>query len=178
MAVFNFKERFIEPIERGTKGGTIRAYRRHPQKLDMPMHLYHGLRQFSPAYRIQPSDTVPFCVAIYSVIITKSCEVHTSNILNLPKSAARNPGIWTSRKLTVDERARLARFDGFDSFAEMMSFWDGRLPFLGHWYCWKDPNGKVFNPPTDGLRAKKLQSATAGILPRANERRGERRQQR
>lgn len=39
--------------------------------------------------------------------------------------------------LAMDECETLAQADGFDSFAEMMQFWDGRLPFAGQIIHWK-----------------------------------------
>lgn len=39
--------------------------------------------------------------------------------------------------LTGDEKDLLAYADGFDSFAEMMEFWEGRLPFKGDIIYWK-----------------------------------------
>lgn len=31
----------------------------------------------------------------------------------------------------------LARRDGFDGFAEMMQYWDGKLPWYGHIFHWR-----------------------------------------
>lgn len=43
--------------------------------------------------------------------------------------------------LTRDERERLAVSDGFTSFARMMDFWEGRLPFRGDIIHW-DPTAR------------------------------------
>jgi len=39
--------------------------------------------------------------------------------------------------LDRSEKEQLARRDGFENFAEMLSFWDGRLPFRGHIIHWQ-----------------------------------------
>ena len=39
--------------------------------------------------------------------------------------------------LDRDERNALAFHDGFASFAQMMQFWDGRLPFSGEIIHWR-----------------------------------------
>lgn len=41
--------------------------------------------------------------------------------------------------LEDDEKEALARRDGFSNFTEMMKFWNGRLPFIGHIIHWKSP---------------------------------------
>jgi hypothetical protein len=38
--------------------------------------------------------------------------------------------------LTFDEREVLSQADGFQSFADMMEFWRGRLPFYGFMIHW------------------------------------------
>lgn len=142
MASFNFKPQFVDPIEAGTKGGTIRAYRRFTQKVNSPMYLFCGLRQVKPARRIVPPGLgfPPQCRLVWSIIITKrhNVWVHKS-AARVPEWAAREPKSWGFRKLTGDEKDALALFDGFESFEHMMTFWDGRLPFLGHWNCWLTP---------------------------------------
>lgn len=141
MASFNFQPQFVSRIESGIKGGTIRAYRRHPQKLGEPMHLFRGLRQIKPAYRIlvPGHGAAPACVHLQSIVITDLHYVWVSDNIDLPRSVFRRPSAYACRLLTPIECEQLALFDGFDSFNEMMSFWDGRLPFLGHWQCWKTP---------------------------------------
>jgi hypothetical protein len=145
MASFNFKPQFVPCIESGVKGGTIRSYRRHPQKLGKPMHLFSGLRQVSPAHRIEVPGLGPSpkCVAIQSIIITERLDVWLSGRPYVSEWAIRAPKKWEFVKLQPDEKERLAIFDGFDSFDQMMSFWDGRLPFLGNWCCWLTPPGRV-----------------------------------
>jgi hypothetical protein len=69
-------------------------------------------------------------------------KVHDIEIIERPDLQALNnhgPVAWVSIDgvaLSIDEREQLARSDGFESFAEMMQFWKGRLPFHGdiiHW---------------------------------------------
>jgi len=145
VASFNFQRRFIDPIARGTKGGTIRAYRRFPQKVGEPMHLFHGLRQVKPALLI--IDPAPVCVALMSIFMTKRHRVWISPRIRVPRSVIScHKSRWDLVELQPDERERLAIFDGFESFEEMMSFWDGRLPFLGHWQCWLEPPVRVLAP--------------------------------
>lgn len=141
MAAFNFKPQFVPPIESGVKGGTIRAYRRYPQKLGKPMHLFSGLRQISPAPRIEVPGlgSSPLCVAMNSIVVTRDKRVFVSAALGLPKASAFKTPHLFGRQLSLGDCERLAIFDGFDSFEQMMTFWDGRLPFLGHWCCWARP---------------------------------------
>jgi len=42
-----------------------------------------------------------------------------------------------TEKLSGDEMDRLARADGFKTFPDMVEFWNGRLPFVGHIIHWK-----------------------------------------
>lgn len=167
MASFNFKSRFVSRIEDGSKGGTIRDYRKHPQKLGEPMHLFNGLRQVKPAYRILPPgfDAPPPCVAMYSLIVTTDREVYISADLDLPDAIRQGDARpWTNVvKFSRGDREQLARFDGFDSFAEMMGFWGGRLPFVGHWQCW-------LKPPIPRLRrlSAPAPAAAAPARPRRN----------
>jgi hypothetical protein len=65
-------------------------------------------------------------------------------------------------RLSWDECEQLARCDGFGNFAEMMKFWDGRLPFRGdiviHWWLTPETTHVPFSPliptisPTFGVR--------------------------
>jgi hypothetical protein len=41
------------------------------------------------------------------------------------------------KRLSPSECDALAKHDGFDSFTEMMRFWEGRLPFAGQVYHWR-----------------------------------------
>jgi hypothetical protein len=48
-------------------------------------------------------------------------------------------------RLDAAEREQLARRDGFESFAEMMAFWDGKLPWYGHIFHWRRADAKPFS---------------------------------
>jgi hypothetical protein len=56
-------------------------------------------------------------------------------------------------RLSVDERESLAHSDGFESFADMMEFWRGRLPFHGDMIHW-DPD-RPQDPPRSGRNKAK-----------------------
>jgi hypothetical protein len=152
MASFNFKAQFVPSIEAGTKGGTIRAYRKYRQQIGKPMYLFSGQRQIKPAYHVQPRglDWPPPCVAMQSIIIRVSGQVLLSPLLWVPKTALSRPRIFGFVELQPDEKERLAIFDGFEAFDQMLKFWDGRLPFLGHWCCWRTPPGQVVVPISQG----------------------------
>jgi hypothetical protein len=114
MGLYNFHKRFVPMIEAGTKTHTIRATRRHPDRPGRTMHLYVGLRQRGA--RLIKRAT---CTAVQDITIT-----------------ARQKVIIDGVALGGDECEALARSDGFDSFASMMEFWNGRRPFTGqviHW---------------------------------------------
>jgi hypothetical protein len=114
MGLYNFQKRFVPKILAGEKTHTIRAIRANPDKPGNTLHLYTGLRQKGAKLLMR----VP-CVKVEDILIT-------------PGHVVRIGGEY----LAGDECEALARRDGFDSFAEMMQFWDGRLPFQGqiiHW---------------------------------------------
>ena len=113
MGLYNFKARFVPKIEDGSKRHTIRGRRRHEDEPGDTMHLFYGAR-------------------------TKQCRL----LMRAPCTKVERIRIndyavfLEERILDRDECERLAVADGFDSFAEMMSFWDGRLPFEGKIYHW------------------------------------------
>lgn len=125
MGLYNFQERFVEPILSGRKKHTIRAHRRHDDVPGKVMHLYTGLRtkqarllMRSPCVKVEPIEIVSGCSD------DDSCECSALVLLN---------GVY----LQPDEQERLARADGFHSFNEMKKFWRGRIPFSGHILHWK-----------------------------------------
>ena len=114
MGLYNFQPRFVSPILAGEKTHTIRAYRQHADKVGNTMHLYTGLRHPGAQLLMR----VP-CVKVETIAI------------------AVNHAIWIDGMLLIgDECCQLARRDGFDSFGDMMAFWDGRLPFQGAIFHW------------------------------------------
>src|SRR5260370_10457652 len=115
MGLYGFKQRFVPKIKAGTKHHTIRARRAVEDLPGNTMHLYYGLR-------------------------TKQCEllartpcVKVGLIFIPDKHVFLIDGCGLDR----DEKEQLAVCDGFDSFADMMGFWEGRFPFDGKIYHWK-----------------------------------------
>ena len=117
MGLYNFQPRFEAPIMAGTKTHTIRAERVHRDKPGATMHLYVGLRH--PGARCLMRAV---CSKVEQIRITET------------------PLIFIDETpLDCSEAEQLARRDGFADFEEMMSFWEGRLPFKGHIYHWRKP---------------------------------------
>jgi hypothetical protein len=115
MGLYNFKERFAPFILDGRKRHTIRATRKVPDKVGNIAHCYTGLRTKSvrflgkwPIVRIEPIEILP-----------------------------ESKVIVDGQELSLDEREKLARLDGFQDFTEMRAFWNGRLPFKGHIIHWQ-----------------------------------------
>jgi hypothetical protein len=140
MGLYNFKPQFVPFILDGSKTHTIRAERKH---VDVPgniMHLYTGLRRRGPIIQKLASGEVVRqkmarllgrfpCVKVERIVI----DVHRTH-----PGGNWKPQIWIDgTRLSPDEREQLARRDGFQSFTEMMKFWDGRLPFQGHIMHWR-----------------------------------------
>jgi hypothetical protein len=117
MGLYNFQERFVPFILDGRKTHTIRAPRANPDKPGNMLHLYTGLRHKGARLLMR----VP-CVKVEEIVITDT---------PLPRISI--DGIL----LDLDEEETLARRDGFQNFAEMMQFWNGRLPFSGQVIHWK-----------------------------------------
>lgn len=122
MGLYNFHPRFEEPIVEGIKTHTIRANRKYPDKPGDTMYLYVGLRH-PGARRIIPPPT---CKKVETIAISLDGTIFVGDFIDLPITLAQ------------DEMEQLAKRDGFKDHAEMMSFWVGRLPFLGRIYHWTD----------------------------------------
>lgn len=129
MGLYSFQPRFVPKILAGEKTHTIRAIRANPDKPGNLLHLYTGLRQKGARLLMR----VP-CVRIEEITIS----LYTA-VWDPPTG-----DLWTRRviqidgqPLSLDEYEALARRDGFDSFADMMKFWEGRLPFRGHVIHWR-----------------------------------------
>lgn len=118
MGLYNFKLRFVKPIQDGTKTHTIRAKRKHPQKVGELMYLYCGLRQ-KGAFRIIPP---PPCTKVEDILLQRDGSIYVAEV-----------------KLSLDEMEQLARRDGFSDLPEMMQFWDGKFPFSGDINYWRPP---------------------------------------
>lgn len=124
MGLYNFQERFVPKILSGEKRHTIRAKRKHPDKPGNPFHGYVGLRTKQAE-------------KIASGTVTK---VEDIRIIEMPGETEHDRVriIVQGLGLEMDECEVLARADGFDSFADMRKFWNGRLPFSGDIIHWKD----------------------------------------
>lgn len=128
--VLNFQPRFEAKIRAKLKRHTIRAKRRGKRQIRVGDRLdcYVGLRH-PGAYLLGRWP----CVKIQDI------EIHWS-----PRFYISLEGETLSR----DECQALARSDGFESFAEMIEFWKGRLPFRGVMIHWNP------DQPQDAPRSK------------------------
>jgi hypothetical protein len=117
MGAYNFKAQFVPFVQDGRKAHTIRAHRRHPDRVGSTLYLYTGLRR-KGARRLRKTP----CVRIEKIHI-------------LPGGRIMLDGA----ELSIDEREALARSDGFADRRAMMEFWKGRLPFSGSVIHWENP---------------------------------------
>lgn len=120
MGLYNFRSRFVPLILNGSKTHTIRGDRKRADKPGNTMHLYTGLRQKGAQLLMR----VP-CIRVESIDIDREQQVFLGE-----------------EQLSLDECEAMAVRDGFSSFADMMTFWKGRLPFHGHVYHW-DPQKRI-----------------------------------
>lgn len=136
MVAFNFKERFVLPIELGSKQQTIRNVRKRNARPGDTLQLMCGPR-FNPR------------------------RIGTAECLEAGPIRLDFGGEWigiesTSRfghlvKIVYDGREALDQFavrDGFQSFADMELFWietHGERQFTGWWTFW----GETFKGPLD-----------------------------
>ncbi len=121
--LLGFKKQFVPFIESGTKTHTIRAKRKIAPKVGELCHCYTGLRQKGARLL----GRWP-CVRVEEIEIAGGWEALSGEFFGDVKI--------NGDSLFEDERQQLAKRDGFESFAVMMEFWRGRLPFLGdiiHW---------------------------------------------
>lgn len=152
MGLYNFQERFAprirqwdaDPEHPDAKAHTIRAPRKGGRE-DRPgdtMYLYTGLRRKGAARIIEP----PICAKVESVVFFPSdfkVEVWIGPFLSdvledseKQREVIEDPMSFDLVELDAAEREQLAHRDGFESFAEMMAFWDGKLPWYGHIFHW------------------------------------------
>lgn len=175
MGLYNFQPRFAsrirawsaDPESPDAKAHTIRGPRKGGRE-DKPgdtMYLYTGLRQ-KPINGVKVAERIvdpPICAKRESVVIAeygpgRFKDVYVgpflADVLDDTKTQRRviaSPGAFGLVLLPPDERLALSRRDGFESFAEMMKFWNGRLPFYGHIFHWRKPEKK----PYDARRASR-----------------------
>lgn len=124
MGLYNFQKRFVVPILNHTKMHTIRAHRRHPDKVGNIAHLYTGLRVKNAAKLLGR-----FPIVKIEPIEISECPCRQEHCQKVDVAI-------DGERLSHDKREKLARLDGFRDFTEMQQFWRGRLPFKGeiiHW---------------------------------------------
>lgn len=131
MPALNFKRQFVAHIRSRRKRHTIRAKRKRPIKPGETLYLYTGMRT-KACEKIIPPVT---CAKVEDVRI--EMQKYKGNGV-LARGLDFPAVIVEGNELSGDEKESLAYADGFDSFAEMMKFWDGRLPFNGDIIHWKD----------------------------------------
>jgi hypothetical protein len=115
MGLYNFKSQFVPKILAGEKTHTIRAVRANPDKPGNTLHLYTGLRHKGAQLLMRAQ-----CSKVEAIEISPEGDI-----------------LIDGTELGEDEIEQLARRDGFESHAEMMRFWEGRLPFTGHIIHWR-----------------------------------------
>jgi hypothetical protein len=121
MGLYNFQERFVSMILDGTKMHTIRSRRARPDKPGNTLYLYSGLRHKGARLLMRA-----VCTKVEHIWIE-----------DLEEEGFRIT--VDGFVLAPDECDCLAKADGFSSFAEMMNFWEGKLPFYGHIIHWRHP---------------------------------------
>jgi hypothetical protein len=133
------------------------------------MYLYTGLRQQGAARIIGPV----VCAKVESVVIRATAHMpffdarkrnanpqgkavaweifvgpfldHVLDDIEQQNFVKAFPQNYALVELDPSEREQLARRDGFGSFAEMMAFWDGKLPWYGHIFHWRKADVKTFS---------------------------------
>jgi hypothetical protein len=139
MPALNFKQQFVEPIRSGRKKHTIRAKRKHPISAGFDdLYLYCGMRTKNCFAILEGGQ---YCSQVQDIIIrecgrcdgTGEVACSSTHYESCPVFEVIVDGVFLGR----DECERLAYADGFESFAEMMKFWKGRLPFEGNIIHWK-----------------------------------------
>lgn len=149
--LLGFKKQFVPYILDGSKTHTIRAPRKNvlsrakhgSPRVGETCHCYTGLRQRGPIIQKLASGTVVRQKIPGTLLGRWRCvKVETIEIVVLPDIflAQAGPVIRIAGEVLSDDEAdALAYRDGFRTggFAEMMAFWEGRLPFVGNIIHWK-----------------------------------------
>ena len=131
MPALNFKRQFVAHIRSRRKRHTIRAKRKRPIKPGETLYLYTGMRTKQCEKIIEPVT----CAKVDDIRI----ELRPAQGNGALTRGLQFPHVIVEGiDLSEDEKDRLAYADGFDSFADMMKFWDGRLPFNGDLIHWKE----------------------------------------
>lgn len=117
MGIYNEDPRFVPMIRDGRKRFTIRARRKYEDVPGDIMHLYTGLRTRG-------------AMLIFRVPCVKVEEIR------LARFEGATVVTVSSQPLDGGEMELLALNDGFETFAEMMEWWQPNMPFEGqviHW---------------------------------------------
>lgn len=145
MALLGFKRRFVPMILDGSKRHTIRGKRDRPIKVGEALHCY-----------VDPRRKSMTLLGRWRCVRVQAVEIRGY----FPRVGDFIGGVFIDgEQILQDECEALARSDGFQSFADMMKFWDGRLPFHGdliHWdYTDTCSAPKSKKPATKTRRQKK-----------------------
>lgn len=132
MGLYSFQPRFVPFIRSGAKTHTIRATRKYPDKPGNTIHCFTGLRT-KKAKLLGRFE----CVKVEEIEIQHRVEKFINPDTHQLECVEWDAVRIDDHELCGDERENLARRDGFNNFSEMMSFWDGRLPFSGHIIHWR-----------------------------------------
>lgn len=124
MALLDFKPRFVPFIRDGRKQHTIRDLRKDGRvpKPGEICHCYTGLRRKGARL-----------IGRWPCVKVEQIEILNGAFGDENHALVKIEGVVLDRS----ERESLARRDGFENFADMMTFWDGRLPFKGHIIYWR-----------------------------------------
>ena len=121
MPAFNFKGQFVERIQDGSKGGTIRKHgKRRPVREGQTLFLYYGQRT-KWCKKIMEAP----CVEVWAIAISE----YGIGMIRNHKRVKLD---------TITELNRFAVSDGFPDWATMKRYWlmhDG-LPFEGFHVRW------------------------------------------
>lgn len=126
MVAYSFKPRFVDPMLKGIKDGTIRTERRHPSRHAMPgdpVTNYIGLRT-------KRAELILRTVCVASLPVT---------LMWRPKVAI----VVDDTEWREDLFNQFARRDGFQDFNDMAAFWREVHPgvdrFVGRLIRWQPP---------------------------------------
>lgn len=136
---YSFQPRFVDPIRDGTKGGTIRAARK------IPVNWSQAARDRRPGGHARYSEFLNlYCRQRHPggfFICQKRCVGVEPIILDFLTQAAVFPD-RVAGFVTPSQRDTFARFDGFESWAQLQDFWrstHGSLDRFEGWHIrWKE----------------------------------------
>lgn len=131
MGLYSFRPQFTAHIRSGRKKHTIRAKRKDGwvEKPGNTMYLYENVRTKNGKH-IDDRE----CARVEEIRIEMQVYVGKSVLL---RGCQFPHVIVAGNDLSATEKEALAFADGFDSFADMMKFWKGKLPFEGYIIHWR-----------------------------------------